>query len=110
MKKKHSAIIILFCVICAALSLSSHGVSTIGAVPGGLPPITWPGIPAGDYARLAVPAKSAAANVFVCMISPLMLPSGQIGDREGPDPSQCVARTPRSQPYHHDKHDVVNRD
>ena len=31
-------------------SLSAHGVATLGAVPGGLPQLGWPGIPAGDFA------------------------------------------------------------
>ena len=36
-------------VASAALSLSAHGVGTIGAVPRGLPQLGWPSIPAGDY-------------------------------------------------------------
>ena len=49
----------------AALSLSAHGVSTIGAVPAGLPHLTWPGIPAGDYVKLA----AAAFSVFVVIVA-----------------------------------------
>ena len=52
-------------VASAALSLAAHGVASIGAVPGGLPPVAWPGIPANDYARLAVPALS----IFVVILA-----------------------------------------
>jgi sulfate permease, SulP family len=52
-------------VASAVLSLSSHGVSTIGAVPGGLPHVAWPGIPAGDFAKLAV----AALSIFVVIVA-----------------------------------------
>ncbi|HEY5387133.1 MAG TPA: SulP family inorganic anion transporter, partial [Thermoleophilia bacterium] len=49
----------------AALSLSAHGVSTIGAVPRGLPQLGWPSIPAGDYAKLA----AAALSIFVVIVA-----------------------------------------
>ncbi len=52
-------------VASAALSLSAHGVSTIGALPGGLPQLGWPTIPAGDYAKLGVPALS----IFVVIVA-----------------------------------------
>jgi SulP family sulfate permease len=52
-------------VASAALSLSSHGVSTIGAVPRGLPQLGWPGIPANDYAKLA----AAALSIFVVIVA-----------------------------------------
>ena len=52
-------------VASAALSLSSHGVSTIGAVPGGLPQVGWPSIPAGDFAKLA----AAALSIFVVIVA-----------------------------------------
>jgi high affinity sulfate transporter 1 len=52
-------------VASAALSLSAHGVSVIGAVPGGLPHLSWPGIPAGDYAKLA----TAALSIFVVILA-----------------------------------------
>jgi MFS superfamily sulfate permease-like transporter len=40
-------------------------VSTIGAVPRGLPQLGWPSIPAGDYAELAV----AALSIFVVILA-----------------------------------------
>jgi sulfate permease, SulP family len=49
----------------AALSLSTHGVSTIGAVPHGLPQLGWPGVPANDYAKLA----AAALSIFVVIVA-----------------------------------------
>ena len=52
-------------VASAALSLSAHGVSTIGAVPGGLPQFGWPTVPAGDYAKLGV----AALSIFVVIVA-----------------------------------------
>jgi sulfate permease, SulP family len=52
-------------VASAALSLSAHGVSTIGAVPSGLPHLGWPGIPASDYAKLA----AATLSVFVVIVA-----------------------------------------
>jgi len=52
-------------VASAALSLSTHGVSTIGAVPGGLPQLGWPSIPAGDDAKLA----AAALSIFVVIVA-----------------------------------------
>jgi len=52
-------------VASAALDLSAHGVSTLGAIPGGLPPLTWPAIPAGDYAKIA----GTAVSVFVVILA-----------------------------------------
>jgi sulfate permease, SulP family len=52
-------------VASAALALSSHGVSTIGAVSGGLPQVGWPSIPAGDFAKLA----PAALSIFVVIVA-----------------------------------------
>jgi MFS superfamily sulfate permease-like transporter len=52
-------------VASAALSLSAHGVSTIGAVPAGLPQLGWPSIPAGDFAKLA----PAALSIFVVIVA-----------------------------------------
>jgi len=52
-------------VASAALSLSAHGVTTIGAVPRGLPALGWPSIPAGDYAKLA----AAALSIFVVIVA-----------------------------------------
>ncbi len=52
-------------VASAALSLSAHGVSMIGTVPGGLPHLGWPSIPADDYAKLA----TAALSIFVVILA-----------------------------------------
>jgi high affinity sulfate transporter 1 len=52
-------------VASAALSLSAHGVITIGAVPRGLPALGWPSIPASDYAKLA----AAALSIFVVIVA-----------------------------------------
>jgi MFS superfamily sulfate permease-like transporter len=49
----------------AALSLSSHGVITIGSVPRGLPHLGWPSIPANDFAKLG----TAALSVFVVILA-----------------------------------------
>ena len=46
-------------VASAALSLSSHGVQTIGAVPRGLPHVAWPSVPSSDLRELALAALSA---------------------------------------------------
>ena len=52
-------------VASAALSLSAHGVATIGAVPRGLPQLGWPSIPADDYAKLG----TAALSIFVVILA-----------------------------------------
>ena len=52
-------------VASAALPLSAHGVGTIGAVSAGLPRLAWPGIPAGDFAKLA----AAALSIFVVIVA-----------------------------------------
>jgi len=49
----------------AVLDLSAHGVATLGAIPGGLPHISWPGIPTGDYAMLA----GTAVSVFIVVLA-----------------------------------------
>ena len=57
--------VIVATVASATLSLSAHGVSTIGAVPAGLPQLGWPSIPAGDFAKLA----PAALSIFVVIVA-----------------------------------------
>jgi len=49
----------------ALLDLSAHGVAILGTIPGGLPHVTWPGIPAGDYAELV----GTAVSVFVVILA-----------------------------------------
>jgi sulfate permease, SulP family len=52
-------------VASAVFSLSAHGVATIGAVPGGLPHLSWPSVPAADFTRLG----AAAFSVFVVIVA-----------------------------------------
>jgi len=52
-------------VASAALDLSAHGVSTLGTIPSGLPHLAWPGIPAGDYAKMA----GTAVSIFVVILA-----------------------------------------
>ena len=52
-------------VASAALSLSTHGVLTIGAVPRGLPGLAWPSIPFSDYDNLA----GAALSIFIVIVA-----------------------------------------
>ena len=52
-------------VASAALSLSAHGVQVICSVPGGLPHLSWPSIPASDYDNLAI----AALSIFVVILA-----------------------------------------
>ena len=52
-------------VASAALDLSAHGVSTLGTIPSVLPHLTWPGIPAGDYAKMA----GTAVSIFVVVLA-----------------------------------------
>jgi len=52
-------------VASAVLDLSAHGVATLGTIPGGLPRLAWPGIPAGDYAKIA----GTAVSVFVVILA-----------------------------------------
>ncbi len=52
-------------VASALLDLSAHGVAILGTIPGGLPHVTWPGIPAGDYAELV----GTAVSVFVVILA-----------------------------------------
>ena len=49
----------------AALDLSAHGVITLGTIPSGLPHLTWPGIPAGDYAKMA----GSAVSIFIVIVA-----------------------------------------
>ncbi len=48
-----------------ALDLSEHGVSTLGTVPSGLPSLTWPGIPSGDFVKLV----GTAVSIFVVVLA-----------------------------------------
>ena len=48
-----------------ALDLSAHGVSTLGTVPSGLPSLTWPGIPSGDFVKLV----GTAVSIFVVVLA-----------------------------------------
>lgn len=52
-------------VASAALDLSAHGVSTLGAIPSGLPHFVWPAIPAGDYAKIT----GTAVSIFVVILA-----------------------------------------
>ena len=52
-------------VASAALSLSAHGVATLGTVPSGLPHLTWPSVPTADYAKIA----STAVSIFVVILA-----------------------------------------
>ena len=52
-------------VASAVLDLSAHGVRTLGPIPGGLPHLAWPAIPAADYAKLA----GMAVSVFVVILA-----------------------------------------
>jgi high affinity sulfate transporter 1 len=48
-----------------AFSLSSHGVSTLGTVPSGLPSLSFPSIPSGDLAKLL----GTAVSIFVVVLA-----------------------------------------
>ena len=48
-----------------ALDLSAHGVSTLGTVPSGLPSLTWPSIPSGDFVKLL----GTAVSIFVVVLA-----------------------------------------
>ena len=48
-----------------AFDLSAHGVSTLGTVPSGLPSLTWPGIPSGDFVKLL----GTAVSIFVVVLA-----------------------------------------
>ncbi len=52
-------------VASATLSLSAHGVATLGTVPSGLPHLTWPSVPTADYAKIA----STAVSIFVVILA-----------------------------------------
>jgi len=49
----------------AALDLAAHGVSTLGAIPRGLPQVSWPAIPLDDYAKIA----GTAASIFIVILA-----------------------------------------
>jgi SulP family sulfate permease len=49
----------------AVLDLAAHGVTTLGTIPGGLPHVSWPSIPAADYAKLG----GTAVSVFVVILA-----------------------------------------
>ena len=48
-----------------AFDLSTHGVSTLGTVPSGLPSFAWPGIPSADLAKLV----GTAVSIFVVVLA-----------------------------------------
>jgi high affinity sulfate transporter 1 len=48
-----------------AFDLSAHGVTTLGTVPSGLPSLTWPGIPSGDFVKLL----GTAVSIFVVVLA-----------------------------------------
>jgi sulfate permease, SulP family len=45
--------------------LSSHGVTTLGTVPGGLPSVSWPSVPSSAWATLL----TTAASIFVVVLA-----------------------------------------
>jgi sulfate permease, SulP family len=45
--------------------LASHGVSDLGKVPGGLPDISWPGVPFGDVPQLV----ATAISIFIVILA-----------------------------------------
>jgi len=49
----------------AALDLAAHGVSTLGAIPRGLPQVSWPAIPLDDYAKIA----GTAASIVIVILA-----------------------------------------
>lgn len=52
-------------VVSWAASLSSHGVATLGHVPGGLPSVAWPGVPAEEMLGLT----GTAASIFFVVLA-----------------------------------------
>jgi sulfate permease, SulP family len=48
-----------------AMSLSTHGVATLGSVPSGLPSFSFPSIPAGDLTKLL----GTAVSIFVVVLA-----------------------------------------
>jgi sulfate permease, SulP family len=52
-------------VVSKYADLSAHGVGTLGTVPGGLPSISWPSIPASDWGTLL----ATAASIFVVVLA-----------------------------------------
>jgi SulP family sulfate permease len=48
-----------------AADLASHGVSDLGKVPGGLPDVSWPGVPFSDIAQLV----ATAISIFVVILA-----------------------------------------
>lgn len=51
-------------VLSALLDLAGRGVSVVGTIPAGLPPVGIPDLRAGDLANLALPAVAIAFLVF----------------------------------------------
>jgi sulfate permease, SulP family len=52
-------------VASAALDLAAHGVSTLGPIPGGLPHVAWPAIPAGDATKIA----GTSVSIFIVILA-----------------------------------------
>lgn len=62
-------VVVLSTLAAWALDLSARGVALVGAVPGGLPPLTLPGLPAGVAQSLLLPALLIALVGFVESVS-----------------------------------------
>ena len=52
-------------IVSKYADLSTHGVSTLGTVPGGLPHVSWPSISSGDWGSLL----ATAASIFVVVLA-----------------------------------------
>jgi high affinity sulfate transporter 1 len=57
--------------------LASHGVSELGKVPGGLPAVSWPGVPFSDVAQLV----ATALSLFVVILAQSAATSRAYGSR-----------------------------
>jgi high affinity sulfate transporter 1 len=57
--------LILATVTVAMLNLNAKGVSVLGAIPSGLPSISWPAVPPADYLRL-LPGAMAVVAITLC--------------------------------------------